>query len=283
MTLRGTLTAGTVPLQYVPNLRTKLQYVCANQELVSASNPLGWNGFHLDTADGVKRLAAAFLPGSAIADVLILWAVGGFHPRGNMYRWDGWNCAPGVDLSAIANAIAPLRLGIAVKPSRLPYPLGWAYDGDLQLDYRNADQMNALFAGLKRGEDAGVSAWYFDSFGNTPNDIAMLPPVRQFLGPNVLIYTEYGNPSTIPYAGVYGEVRSYAGSGPPVPTGWGSPACWQGYRAQSPGCDAAIINFAGVPWSEFFKAGMPLLLDGGYVGVLDEIKALQSQYAYIAK
>ena len=199
---------------YVPDARPVAQFASVDQANVRPDNPGGYNGDwrRLDRPEGVAgflRQVAEPLQ-AAHASGCIFWAPGGVDPV--MYPPDF-----DTNLARIAGTWPALVAGFRARGLRVGLCARAAENVDRSqperpvvtfIDPDDAAQVGALLERFRRGARMGVDAYYLDTFGGDVASARLLPAIRQTVGPDVPIYTEYCSDVTLPYADRYCE---YAG------------------------------------------------------------------------
>ena len=75
-----------------------------------------------------------------------------------------------------------------------------------RLDARDPEQMKTLLGRFDHAMDMGFDLFYLDSFGvDNPNDQAILKLIRERVGPDTQLYTEFCTDMSLPYAAHYCE------------------------------------------------------------------------------
>lgn len=205
-------------LRYHPDNRAFAQFASVGSVHVSRTNPLGFNGDdrRFDTPIGSARFVNVIVPRLKRANALgcIFWALGGAHPRGAMYRPDFDVLPPTVaaNVPALVNGFKSqgLRVGLCARPGEGVRPHDEKVDETYRLHAENPDEMKMTLDRFRKTMAMGFDVFYCDTFAMDRNDVKILRQIRDAVGPDVLLYTEYGSDLTLPLAGRYCE---YGGLG----------------------------------------------------------------------
>ena len=196
---------------HVPDPRPMAQFASVDQAFVTSDDPGGYNGAwrRVDRPDGV----AAFL--RTVADPLqtahasgcLFWAPGGVDTV--MYPPDF-----DVNLARVADTwpalvagfhARGLRVGLCARAAETVDRSHPEHPATLPIDPDDARQVAALLDRFRHTARMGIDAYYLDTFGLDWASARLLPAIRQTVGPDVPIYTEYCTDATLPYADRYCE------------------------------------------------------------------------------
>ena len=196
---------------YVPDPRPAVQFASVDSVHVGPGNPGGYNGDfrRLDRPEGVAAYLRAVADPAQAAHALgcIFWAPGGADPV--MYPPDF-----DANLARIAGtwpALAAgfhargLRVGLCARAAENVDRTQPAHPVVTPIDPDNAAQVGTLLERFRRAARMGVDAYYLDTFGGDVASTRLLPLIRETVGPDVPIYTEYCSDATLPYADRYCE------------------------------------------------------------------------------
>jgi hypothetical protein len=201
-------------LTYHPDNRPLLQFAAVDVSLVTPNNPLGYNSYNrrFDTRLGTIAFVNMVAPRLKRANGLgcIFWALGGYNPRGCMYRPD-FDIFPPVVQANIPELVNDfrfynLRLGLCARPGDGVKPVDATHDTTYRLSADDPQQMATLLKRFANARSMGFDIFYCDSIGCFGlNDVHIIQKIRDAVGPNVLLYTEFCSDLTLPFAGRYGE------------------------------------------------------------------------------
>jgi hypothetical protein len=254
-------------LLYKPDNRAVAQFADVGGNLVSRSNPLGFNGGfrRLDSDAGTRAYIRAVAPPMKRAGMLgiIFWSPGGYYPPMYPPDFDQFPASVQQNIPTLVDGFKKygLRLGLCARcgdgVTREPGKAPVTY----RLSSTNAEQMQTLANRFHHAMDMGFDLFYLDSFGaQDPDDIEILKKVRAAVGPNVLLYTESGTDMTMPYAGRYCEWETNGILGI-------DPQTYVGLRFLSPDSTWLCIDRTQRhPLPDYIKAGLtPLIGDQGAI------------------
>jgi hypothetical protein len=201
-------------LFYHPDNRALVQFAAVDVSLVTPNNPLGYNGNsrRFDTRLGTIAFVNMVTPRLKRANGLgcIFWALGGYNPRGCMYRPDFDIFPPAVQAN-IPELVKDfqsygLRLGLCARPGDGVKPVDATHDTTYRLSADDSQQMATLLQRFANARSMGFDIFYCDSIGCLGlNDVHIIQKIRDAVGPDVLLYTEFCTDLTLPFAGRYCE------------------------------------------------------------------------------
>jgi hypothetical protein len=258
-------------LAYHPDQRPFAQFVDVGQPLVTPENPLGFNGSgrRLDTASGTRRFVNFIVPKLVRANAAgcIFWALGGYNPRGAMYRPDFDDLPPAVEANvpALVNGFKSrgLRVGLCARPSDGVHALDEKTDGTYRLSADNPTDVELSMNRFRHALAMGFDVFYCDSFGVDFNDVKMLRKLRQTVGPDVLLYTEHCCDLTLPLAGRYCEWEKSGG------ISWTSPTAYEVLRYLCPQSTWLCLSRTNEPVpAAFSKLGLVPLVHNDQTAML---------------
>jgi len=206
----------TLPtIQYDADHRPFVQFSSVDQNLAKKGNPFGFmeNWRRFDTANGTILFGRMILPGmvKSQSQGVMFWALGGYEPRGVMYRPD-FDIFP----KQIEDNIPLLRklltdegkkLGLCTRPGELVVPYDRDHDRSLPLNAEDPDHLEMLRRRFERAIDMGFTAFYLDSFGSSLEDIKTMIFLRKYLGRSIQTYAEMPCDWILPFTGAYVELQ----------------------------------------------------------------------------
>ena len=215
---------------YVSDARAAGMSSSVDKAWVTPENPHGYNGDmrRFDRPEGV----ALFL--QKVADPLaaagaqgcLFWAPGGVEPIMYPPEFDDnlARISPSWPAMVTGLQARKLRVGLCARPAEYVDRSDPARALVKRIDPNNVAQVETMLARFRRAATMGVNAYYLDTFGHDLPSTKLLPAIRQTVGPDVPLYTEYATDATLPYADHYCEYRS----GDSV--SWTSPQQFQALR-----------------------------------------------------
>lgn len=199
-------------LLYTPDSRPLGEFAGIDKSFVTPTDPLGYDGDwrRLDTELGTARYVRSVAPPLAAGNAagIIFWSPGGARPP--LYPPDFDDFPPAVqrNLPALIRGFHDhhLRVGLCARCGdgirRPPGKPAEVY----RIAAENPAQMAEMLGRFRRAIEMGFDLFYLDSIGATDlNDVAILQQVRAAVGPDVLLYSEFGTDMTLPVAGRYNE------------------------------------------------------------------------------
>ncbi|MDP9173782.1 MAG: hypothetical protein M3O30_07935 [Planctomycetota bacterium] len=201
-------------LAYHPDDRPVAQFSSADKAWVRPDNPWGFNGpaRRFDTPKGTREFVEMVLPGLKRANGLgcLFWALGGYNPRGCMYRPDFDVFPPEIarNIPALVASFKSqgLRVGLAARPGEYVDRQDWVSDQTTQLSADSPDQMANLWKRFANMIALGFDMFYLDSFTLDYNHFRILQFLRKQAGPDILFWIEEGTDICSPFAGRYCEL-----------------------------------------------------------------------------
>ncbi len=196
---------------HTPDARPVAQFASVDASFVKPGNPGGYNGDwrRIDRPEGVAEFLRKVADPLRTAHALgcIFWAPGGVDPV--MYPPDfDANLARVADTwPALARGFRErgLRVGVCARAAENVDRTDPAHPFTTPIDPDDARQVAALRERFRHAAAMGVDAYYLDTFGHDWASTRLLPAIRETVGPDVPIYTEYGTDATLPYADRYCE------------------------------------------------------------------------------
>jgi hypothetical protein len=214
----------------LPDRRPMGMFSSVDQSLVTPANPHGYNGDmrRFDLPSGVdlflRKVADPLRAGGAQG--CIFWAPGGAEPV--MYPPDFDD-----NLARIADTwpalvegfrARKLRVGLCARAAEWVDRTQPEHPLVRRIDPADPRQVETLLGRFRRVAGMGVNAYYLDTFGNDWASTQLLAAIRQTVGPDVPIYTEYCTDATLPYADRYCEYSGGDG------VAWTSPEQLEAFR-----------------------------------------------------
>ena len=200
-----------LPLQ-TPDDRLVGQFAGVFQESVTPANPHGYNGGwrRLDSAVGtaayVDRVAPTLQRAGAVG--IIFWSPGGYDPPMYPPEFDVLPASVQANLPALVRGFRDrgLRVGLAARPGDGLHRAAGSPPTIYRLSADDPGQMRVELDRFRHAMSWGFDMFYLDSFGAEGlNDVRILRLLRQAVGPDVLLYSEYCTDMTLPLAGRYCE------------------------------------------------------------------------------
>ena len=197
---------------YAADARLVGQFAAVDRSLVTAKNPLGYNGewrrldSPLATAAYVRRVVPQLLRDNAVG--MIFWAPGGVTPVMYNPEFDDIPKPVQANLAVVMKAFhgRGLRVGLCARPGEGVQRQNGTPVGTYRLSADDPEQMKVLLGRFRHATDMGFDMFYLDTFGGDgTNDLRILAAIRQSVGPDVLLYTEYSTDLSLAYAGRYCE------------------------------------------------------------------------------
>ena len=191
--------------------RPAAQFASVDQFFVKPDNPHGYNGDsrRIDRPEGVEAFLHMVADPLQAAHALgcIFWAPGGVDPV--MYPPDfDTNLARISDTwPALVKGFHDrgLRVGLCARAAENVDRSQPAHPVVTPIDPDNAAQVGTLLGRFRNAARMGVDAYYLDTFGHDWASTRLLPAIRETVGPDVPVYTEYCSDATLPYADRYCE------------------------------------------------------------------------------
>ena len=229
------------------------QFSSVDESQITPENPHGYIGdeHRLDRPEAV----AAYL--RRVADPLaaahgqgfIFWAPGGAEPA--MYPPDfDTNLTHIQDTwpALVAGLRARgLRVGLCARPADQIDRSSPKSPTVTRIDPDNARQVATLLDRFRHAARMGIDAYYLDSFGGDRASARLLPAIRQTVGREVPLYTEYCTDATLPYADRYCEYRG----GDTVQ--WDSPEQLRALRFLFPQSVWLCMSRTDAPWPAAYE------------------------------
>jgi hypothetical protein len=250
-------------LLYNPDDRTLGECVAADKSAVSPVNPLGFLGGmrRLDTLAGTWAYIRLAGPPLQNTDALgiIFWAPTGYSEPMYPPDFDAFPKSVEDNIPALVAGFKKhnLRVGLCARCGDGVTRVEGKEPQMYRLDASNPEQMKTLMARFDHAMKLGFSLFYLDSFGVTnPNDQAILKLVREKVGPDVQLYTEFVTDMSLPYAGHYCEWQG-------TYIRWTNDYQYQGMRYLCPDSTWACLSRTKQPIPpEFDKLGLtPIVND----------------------
>ena len=197
---------------YRADHRAVAQFAAEGPTFISRFNPCGFNGGfrRLDLPIGVGAYVHMIAPPLHEADALgiIFWGLGGWNPPMYPPDFDQFPASVQANIPKLVNGFKSygLRVGLCTRPgdgiTRDPGKAPLIY----RLDASKPADMQMLLDRFSNAMAMGFDIFYLDSFGaDGVNDLEILKKVRERVGPDVLLYTEYCTDMSLPYADHYCE------------------------------------------------------------------------------
>jgi len=199
---------------YHPDARPVAQFAAIDQSFITPANPLGYNGptRRLDSPAGTAAYVRLIAPALEQAGALgiIFWSPGGVDPPMYPPDFDQFPKSVQRNIPSLVDGFARhhLRVGLCARcgdgVTREPGKEPQMY----RLDVKNPAHMKTLMDRFDHAMQMGFDLFYLDSFGiDNPNDQEILKLIRDKVGPDVQLYTEFCTDMSLPYAGHYCEWR----------------------------------------------------------------------------
>ncbi|HSV13085.1 MAG TPA: hypothetical protein VLI90_02415, partial [Tepidisphaeraceae bacterium] len=200
-------------LRYHPDPRPVAQFAAVAPQLITFENPLGFNGAwrRFDTAIGTARFVDWMVPRLLRANAAgcIFWTLGGYNPRGAMYRPDFDELPPAVmaNVPALTRGFKSrgLRVGLCARPADIVRPHDATTDELYRISMDHPAEVEMVLNRFRHAMAMGFDVFYCDTFAMNDQDLKLLQKIRDVVGPDVLLYTELGFDLTLPLAGRYCE------------------------------------------------------------------------------
>jgi hypothetical protein len=191
--------------KYRSDFRLKVGVFCCRLEGISPSNPRGY--YHqLDHTGWIPflRKQVGHLSKYNTGEVII-WGATGISERGVNYRPE-FDVMPPV-LEQSLNHLAPFfqslgnkRFGFFARPNTIAYQKTWAEDADVSFNPFDPKQVKMADSRYDTFTNIGASAFYMDTYGadwgsfpgGAKGSAFYLKHLREKLGPDALVVTEFG-------------------------------------------------------------------------------------------
>jgi hypothetical protein len=201
-------------IKYKIDNRIWVQFCSGDLYHANPFNPYGFNGpsRRVDKEEGAKLFCEMVIPGlkKAKGQGVIFWALGGYEPRGAMYRSDFDIFPPEIEknIPYIIKKFneAGLIAGLATRPRHITYRINWNWDGVIDINPYDYGHLNMLLSRFKKAIDMGFTSFYLDSFGNTLEDVILMKFLREKLGPEIQTFSEHQCDILLVYSGIYIEI-----------------------------------------------------------------------------
>lgn len=267
------------PARYSMDFRVKTGVFCASVENVSPGNPMGFYG-QMDRQGwlGFLNQRIGHLRNYNTGEVII-WAGTGINTRGVNYRPD-FDVFPQV-LEQTANQLAPYfaslgnkRFGFFARPNTIAYQKSLTEDDDVSFNPLDPRHVRVADKRYEKLCDIGATAFYMDTYGadwgcfpdSAKASVFYLKHLRDKLGPDTLLVTEFGFDAFSVYAAIWPVLRDDDGHKP-----YGDYAQWL-----VPGsvdyCRVHNLNGAKRVWEQ---GGVPMIND--YM-INNPLMQVQSQF-----
>lgn len=202
-------------VRYEPDHRPFVRGSMGSGYHAGPNNPFGPNGpsRRLDLPRGMERFCDWVIPGMKRANFqgAMFWALGGWNPRGGMYRtdFDVFPKAYTKTLPILQERFreAGLTLGVCTRPGQLTVRVTRKRDRVLSIDPDNAGHLGMIWRRFDRMIERGFRAFYLDSFGHSMRDVKIMQHLREKMGPRIQTYAEHECDIMMLYSGIYDNVR----------------------------------------------------------------------------
>ncbi len=201
------------PTRYRSDNRPLLMQVFASSpHNVGPQNPLGGRPT-LDTAESVDAYCDGAL--GELKQVngqgVVIWALGGWEPRGAMFRTDFDVLPPAIErqLPRLRRRFeeANMKMGLCTRPSEFTVRGDWNVDWTFLVNPNDRQHLEAqVWVRFKRMIDLGFTLYYMDTFGAGFDDVLIMKYLRDKMGPDVQCYVEHDCDVMTVYAGIYDYV-----------------------------------------------------------------------------
>jgi hypothetical protein len=208
-----TATYGAV--RYRSDNRPLVMHCVASSDYhVTPLNPLGYQGADFTTADGVNRYCDGMIAQmkKANAQGVVLWGLGGWEPRGAMFRTDFDVLPPAVDgqLPLLRKRFeeADMKLGLCTRPGEFTVRGTWGTDWTFLINPDDLQHLEAqVWVRFKRMIDKGFTCYYMDTFGNSYTDVLIMKFLREKMGPQIQTYVEHDCDAMLVFSGVFDYIQ----------------------------------------------------------------------------
>jgi hypothetical protein len=226
------------------------------------TNPLGYAGpeYRFDTARGTQIYIARHANLERRLGFMghIFWSPGGAYEPMYPPDFDVLPAAVQANIPALVKGFHDqgLRVGLCARPGDgVRRPAGELY----RLSADDPEQMRVLRDRFRHAMAMGFDLFYLDSIGGTggQNDVRIIRTIRDTVGPDVQLYSEYCTDMSLPFAGRYCECwpgdRIY----------WNSPETFAALRYLCPDATWLCASKDGTPYPrDYAQLGVtPLVLD----------------------
>ncbi len=278
--------------RYKADQRVFAQYGGGDHYHAMPDNPYGFNGpsRRVDLPGGAKLFCDWLIPGlkAANAQGFLAWAIQGWDAREAMYRTDFHIFPPAIkaNLPYIRERFeaAGLRMGLCTRPGELTIRHDDRHDVTVRINADDQWQLELLWNQYRQAIEMGFSAFYLDTFGNTPEDIKIMRYLRERMGPDIQTFVEHQCDVMMLYSGAYKEISYDKKSG----RYHADEENWEYYRWLVPGTQCVTASRveekdlppdAEKPFSYLFRNHMTPMAADYLVGVqAAELKTLTDKY-----
>ncbi len=255
-------------------------------------NPYGFNGpgRRVDLPDGAKYFCDWLIPGLKAADAqgFMAWAIQGWEARGAMYRTDFHIFPPAIaaNLPYIKERFeaAGLRMGLCTRPGEFTVRYDQRSDTTIRINADDEWQLELLWRQYQKAIEMGFTAFYLDTFGNTPEDVRIMRYLRERMGPDIQTFVEHQCDVMMLYSGAYKEIGYDKKSGKYS----ADEENWEYFRWLVPGVQCIVANRVDdkdlppgteKPFEYMFRNHMsPMPMEYLIGGLAPELKALTEKY-----
>ncbi len=180
---------------------------------VSPRNPLGGRPT-LDTPGAVDTYCDDVLDRlkRVRGQGVVIWAPGGWEPRGEMFRTDFDVLPPGIEaqLPRLRRRFeeSGMRLGLCTRPGEMTVRGTWERDWTFRVNADDRQHLEShLWVRFRRMIDLGFTLYYMDTFGATYDDVRIMQFLREKMGPDIQCFVEHDCDVMTVYAGLYDHVK----------------------------------------------------------------------------
>jgi hypothetical protein len=243
----GHPTLGSV--HYKADFRPMASMSIADTPSITKDNPFGFHGEsrRVDLPEGMKRFCDMVVPGLVAGNGqgMIIWALGGWDPRGAMYRPDFDVLPPAVEqnIPQMRQAFQDgnVRMGVCTRPGEIAFRGTWTQDWTVRINPDDPQHLQIMWGRFKKMIDQGFTLFYLDTFGESLNDIKAMQYYRQKMGPEIQTFVEHPCDVMLAYSGAYMELNYNEKAGA-YSIFWGLDRFWEISQYLLPGAQAAAVS-----------------------------------------
>lgn len=237
------------PVHYKADFRPMAMMSISDAASITKDNPLGFHGDarRVDLPEGMKKFCDTVVPGLVAGNGqgMIIWALGGWEPRGAMYRPDFDILPPIVEqnIPQMRQAFKDgnVRMGVCTRPGEIAFRGTWTQDWTVRINPDDPQHLEIMWGRFKKMIDQGFTLFYLDTFGSSFNDIRAMQYYRQKMGPDIQTFVEHPCDVMLAYSGAYMEVN-YSEKANVYEIFWGLDRFWEISQYLMPGAQAAAVS-----------------------------------------
>jgi len=237
------------PVHYKADFRPMASMSIADEPSITKDNPLGFHGEarRVDLPEGMKRFCDMVVPGlvEGNGQGMIIWALGGWDPRGAMYRPDFDILPPPVEQNIPqmrqAFKACNVRMGVCTRPGEIAFRGTWTQDWTVRINPDDPQHLEIMWGRFEKMIDQGFTLFYLDTFGSSLDDIKAMRFYRQKMGPDIQTFVEHPCDVMLAYSGAYMELN-YNEKANAYSVFWGLDRFWEISQYLLPGAQAAAVS-----------------------------------------